>query len=349
MPTPVRSTTPFPKLIQPATELFKRLTTIKLQEAKLTVGLDIGSTAIKAIALGSRKGPGPRPLIAQKLVSLEPGQETDASEAIKTAMAGLGIPARAVNLSVSGQWVIMRIVEMPVMKPGEIKQALPFEAQRYLPFNIQDVVIDGAVLGAADAKKMWVLIVACKKELIERRLDWIRRAGFEAALVDIDALALANSFLASRNGAGMEGTRALVNAGGQLTNLVIFQGDVPYLVRDIPWAADKLVRNVAEQVGAEPDDVNAALVKDELTPEMKSAMKVTAEALVTELQLSFDYFENRFGQPPEEIFLSGGLAQSAGFVEAVKSHLTQSITPWTPLQGLSTQFTVAYGLALRTS
>jgi type IV pilus assembly protein PilM len=340
---------PFAKLAQPATELFRRLTTVKLPEPKLTVGLDIGSTSVKTVALGARKGPGPRPLLAHTLIPLEAGQDADVSEAVKTAMAGLGIPARAVNLSVSGQWVIMRIVEMPVMKPGEIKQALPFEAQRYLPFNIQDVVIDGAILGAADAKKVWVLIVACKKELIERRLDWIKRAGFEPALVDVDALALANSFLASRNGAGFEGTRALVNTGGQLTNLVIFQGDVPYLVRDIPWGADKLIRNVGEQVGAEPADVGAGLVKDELTPEMKSAMKVTAEALVTELQLSFDYFENRFGQPPEELCVSGGLAQSAGFLEALQSHLTQTIAPWTPLQGLSTQFAVAYGLALRTS
>ena len=340
---------PFANVLQPAAELFKRLITVKVQEAKLTVGVDVGSTSIKVVALGPRKGGGVRPVVGHHLVPVEAGQETDASGVIKAAVTALRLPVRSINLSVSGQWVIMRIVEMPVMKPAEIKQALPFEAQRYLPFKIQDVVIDGAVLGSADAKKTWVLIVACKKELVERRIDWVKRAGFDVALIDVDALALANGFLAAGNGRRAEGTRSLINVGGQLTNLVIFQGEVPYLVRDIPWGADKLFRNVAEQIGSDPAAVSEALGQAELSPELKSAVKLTTEALVTELQLSFDYFENRFGQPPEEIFISGGLGQSTGFLETLKSHLTQVIIPWTPVQGLSAQFAVAYGLALRTS
>ena len=78
-------------------------------------------------------------------------------------------------------------------------------------------------------------------------------------------------------------------------------------------------------------------------------MKLATEALVTELQLSFDYFENRFGQPPEAILASGGLSQSTAFLEALKSHLTQSVTSWTPEKALPSQFAVAYGLALRGS
>ena len=85
------------------------------------------------------------------------------------------------------------------------------------------------------------------------------------------------------------------------------------------------------------------------SPELLSAMKLTTELLVTELQLSFDYFENRFGQPPEEMLLTGGVGQSAGFLNALKSHLTQAVTPWAPAAGVSGQFAVAYGLALRTS
>ena len=328
--------------------LLKRLTTVRHQEAKLTVGLDIGSSSVKVVALGSRKGTGPRPLLGHHAVPIPSGQETDASETVKMAVSGLDAPIRAVNLSVSGQWVIMRIVEMPVMKPNEIRQALPFEAQRYLPFNVQDVVIDGAVLGSVDAKKMWVLVVACKKELIERRLDWVRRAGFETALIDVDALALANGFLAG-NGHHGDGTRALINVGAQLTNLVIFRGDMPYLVRDIPWGAEKLFRSVAEQLGDEPTAVGAALLQAAVSPEMKSAVKLAVESLVTELQLSFDYFENRFGQPPEELFVSGGLGQSTAFLEGLKAHLTQATTVWEPARGLSGEFAVAYGLALRTN
>lgn len=338
---------PFAKSLQAAAELFKRLTTIKPKEPKITVGLDIGSTSIKVLALGARRGLGPRPVIGQRLVPLEEGKDADVSELIKTAVAALPIPARTVNLSVSGQWVIMRIVEMPTMKPAEMKQALPFEAQRYLPFNIQDVVIDGVALGPADANKMWVLVVACKKELLERRIDWVKRAGLEAALIDVDALAAANALLASGNGR-REGARALMNVGAQLTNVVIFRAEVPYLVRDIPWGGEKLIHNVCEQLGSEAEAVRKELMQGEPSAGLANAMKLATEALVTELQLSFDYFENRFGQPPEEVLVSGGLSQSAAFIDSLKSHLTQAVTLWSPAKGLSGQFAVAYGLALRT-
>ena len=338
---------PFPHVLETTKQLFRRLTTIPSREPRISVGLDVGSSSIKVVALGARKGAGPRPLLGHQLVPLETGQDADASDPIRTAMTRLSVAHRAVNLSVSGQWVIMRIVEMPTMKPTEMHQALPFEAQRYLPFNIQDVVIDGVVLGPADANKTWVLIVACKRELLDRRIDWAKRAGVEVALIDVDALALVNAFLAS--GQRTEGTRTLVNVGAQLTNLVIFQGAIPYLVRDIPWGGDKLFRNVAEQMGAEVNDVQRELTQGAPNPDLLGAVKLASEALVTELQLSFDYFENRFGQPPEEVLVSGGMSQSGPFLEAMKSLLTQNVAAWMPAPDLSGQFAVAYGLALRSN
>ncbi len=330
-------------------QVLTRLATVKPKEVKMTIGLDVGSTSVKAIVLGSRKGTAARPLLAHTIVPLVEEEETDASETIKTAMGMLQVPVRSVNIGVSGQWVIMRVVEMPALKPAEMKQALPFEAQRFLPFNIEDVVIDGEVLGPAEDNKMWVLIVACKKELIERRMDWAKRAGLSVSLIDVDALALANAFLDTRNGQGTAGTSAVINVGAQLTNLVILKQGVAYQVRDIPWGADKLSRKVAEQTGADVAVVSEQLTKGEAAPEFLNAVKVATEVLVTEVQLSFDYFENRFGQPPDEVLISGGLSQSRLFVEAFKSHVTQRVDAWSPMSELPGQFTIAYGLALRSA
>lgn len=341
------STLPFAAQFGPALQVLKRLTQITLKEPKMTLGVDIGSTSIKVVALGTRKGAGARPLIGQHVTPLEAGQEVDASDTLKAAVGALSLPLRSVNLSVSGQWVIIRVVEMPTMKPAEMKQALPFEAQRYLPFPIQDVVIDGAALGSADANKMWVLIVACKKELLVRRIDWAKRAGFGVGLIDVDALALANSFLAQANGRSSSVTRALINVGAQMTNLVVFKGEVPYLVRDIPWGGEKLARGAADQLGAEVETVKKELLQGQASREVQEAIRLAAESLSSELQLSFDYFENRFGQPPEEILVSGGLSLCPPFLEALKSHVTQTVNPWAPIHGLSGQFAVAYGLALR--
>ena len=338
----------FANALKPVAQAFRRLSVVPPREPKLTVGLDIGATAVKVVALGARKGAGPRPIVGQNLMPIIGGEEADPSDAIRSALETLNLPIRAVNLSVSGQWVIMRVVEMPTMKPAELKQALPFEVQRYLPFNVQEVVFDGLPLGPSEGNKSWVLIVACKKELLERRIDWVRRAGFEPALVDVDALSLANAYLASANGHPQQARVALIDVGSQLTNLVVLKDHIPYLVRDIPWGGEKLVRHLADQLGIDPMTMAQSLVQGQLNPEMQVALKSTCEALVAELQLSFDYVENRFGQPPEAVLVCGGLSHSSAFLDALKSHVTQAVTPWTPIQELPTQFAVAYGLALRT-
>lgn len=343
MPSPQLS-----EVLASAASIFRRLVTIQPNVPKLTVGLDLGSTSVKVVALGPPKGGAhaPRPLVGHHLVPFKEGT-TDTAEAIKAAVAALPLPVQSVNLSVSGQWVIMRILEMPAMKPAEVRQTLPYEAQRYLPFPIQDVVIDGAVLGSAGPHKIWVLIVACKKELVERRMDWAKRAGLEVALIDVDALALANAFTTQGDGRKTQGTHVLIHAGAQLTHVVILRQEVPYLVRDLPWGGEKFLRGVAEQLGLEVAAVKERLARGDTSPALLNALKLAMEPLVTELQLSFDYFENQFGKPPEEALISGGLGQVAGFLEGLKDALTQPVHVWTPASELSGQFAVAYGLALR--
>ena len=345
MPSPIAPSAALrPK---PAQQWLTRLIRISPKETRYALGIDIGASSVKAVLLGPRRAGGVRPIVNRQVVPLPEGSDADPAEAVKSAVAALQSPVRIAAMAVSGQWVIMRVVELPTMKAEEMKQALPFEAQRHLPFNVQDVVIDGVVLGPSDEHKNWVLIVACKKELIERRLDCAKRAGLELSVLDVDAIALANSFLAGPEGAPAEGTRALLDVGAQLSNLVVFRGRIPYLVRDIPWGSEKLLRAVAEQQGLEPAVASQRLLEASPPQEFVEAVKLMSEALVTELQLSFDYFENRFGQPPEDILVTGGLSQATAFMQALTSHFPQRVRGWSPAKDVPGQFSVAYGLALR--
>ena len=326
----------------------KRLVTVKPIEAPVSIGLDIGSSAIKAVALARRKGTGPRPVVGHKMVPL-PDRADQAASAIKTAIEGLSVPlgSTAVSVSVSGPSVIMRVVEMPTMNPVELKKALPFEAQRYLPFPVQDVMLDGELLGSIDAKKSWVLVVACKKDVIDGRLSLIKQAGLEPTFIDVDALALTNSFLDRLPDQRPGATIALMNLGAQVTSIVIFKGATPYLVRDIPWGSERLIKDLAQQAGKETAEIKQSLAQAESANELLDSLKVVCESLLVELQLSFDYFENQFGQPPESVWVTGGLSQSKLFAESLKLQLTQVVNAWNPHADLPGQFSVAYGLALR--
>ena len=350
-----------PKPLQSSWRVLKQLATVRPAEPKTTIGLDMGSSAVKVVVLGARTASGARPLIGQRMVVLPDGTEPQMASIVKEAISGFALPVKSVNVSVSGQSVIMRVIEMPTLAPHELAQALPFEAQRYLPFNIQDVVLDGTILGPAEGKKLHVLIVACKRDLLERRLAWVTEAGFEPAVIDVDALALANAWIehaivqAPSDPMGVPGqadaqTCAVINVGAQWTNLAILKAGHPFLVRDIPWGATKLIRHIAEQLGRQDAQVAASLAAPQDAPlatELLDAAKQACESLTTDLQLSFDFFENNFGTTPAQLAVSGGLSRCPGFVEALKSHLTQPLALWEPLEGLTSQFAVAYGLALR--
>ena len=324
-----------------------RLATVSPKGSKITVGLDVGSSSLKAVALGPRRALGPRPVLGHHLMELGQGGEVHLPQAIQRAVGALRVPTNAVTISVSGQWVIMRVIEMPVMKPEELALALPIEAQRYVPFRIEEVIVDGTILGPGEANKMRVVLVACKRDLVERRVGWARQAGVEPVAVDVDALAVANALGAGMAGDSPAATQAVMNVGAQWTNLAVVKGGVPYLIRDIPWGAEKLSRRVAEQTGLE-DRAVAALLKqaDAVPAPVQDALAIMCESLTTELQLSFDFFENHFGPPPQQLAVTGGLAQSAGFLEGLRRHLPLPALPWSP-PGLSGQFSVAYGLALR--
>ena len=340
-----------PPALRSLTATLTRLATVTPKEAKVTVGLDIGSSVVKVVALGARKSSGARQILGSQMIPLDdPVDDGRIVAAVTHAVQAARPAVKTVTLSVSGQWVTMRVIEMPAMTPHELRQSLPFEAQRHLPFNIEDVVLDGTILGPSEPQKIWVLIVACKRDLVGRRLGWLQQAGLEPGAVDVDALALVNAFAEGRNGQQTAGSYALLNLGAQWTNLVILKNGIPYLVRDIPWGAARLARQVAEQLGVEEAAVSEQLRQPSaaVSAETLAAMKTCCESVTADLQLSFDFFESRFGNQPERLLVSGGISQCPGFLDALKSHLAQPLIPWEPGEGLSGQFAVAYGLALRT-
>lgn len=311
------------------------------------VGLDLGSSSVKALAV--RSGTHGWTVTGHAEVPLDQASDERQAAAVQEALAALGSSTKQVSIGVSGAWVIMRIVEMPPIAQHELAQALPFEAQRHLPFNLDEVVLDGAILGPAEEGKQWVLIAACKKELLDRRMELMRQLGVEVAVVDVDAIALANSLLSELPEDQAAGTQAIANLGSQWTNVAIFKGRVPYLVRDIPWGSAKLVRDLAEQTALPDAQIQQQLgaAAGGAWPEpLATALRPALEALTSDLQLSFDFFESRFGSAPERLLVTGGLARCAAVAEGLTAHLVQPVARW-QAAGLGPEFTVAHGLAVR--
>ena len=329
------------------------------QKEKIIVGLDIGTHAIKAVKLKVLKDGA----VECCGFGLEP-VGLDLEPALKKISQQLG--CANVNISLSGPSVVVRYVNFPRMQQDELRQALKFEAQKHIPFSVNEVSLDAHILkDDLPDNKMLVLVAAAKKELIDQRLKLIRSAGLNAGLIDIDSLAMANAF--NFNYPGTENAEhnaaALLNIGAQETNLDILDKMVLRLSRDIRIAGNDFTRKIMEIFNL---DFRAA-EELKLKPDPEKAEKMTlatesvASSLAAEVRGSFDYYESLSAASVKKIFLCGGSSFLPGIREMLANVLDIPVEHWDPfaklpvsadmdaakLKSLSAQMAVAAGLALR--
>lgn len=297
-----------------------------LAKPKGRVGLDIGTSSVKVVMLVHQKSGGFEfTAFAVESFEGERSKETIA-KAISRALETSNIKEKRVVISVAGQSVVVRQVLFPKMSEDELKSAIRYEAEKHIPFNINEVYLDAQIIDEkAENNKMKVLIVAGKKELIEEHLAYLNEVGLEAEAIDCDSIAVTNAFIFNNAGLGRDKTFAIVNIGASMTNVCILKDEMLNFVRDIPIGAQSL------------------------------------ENLETQIRLSFDYYENQFGKGIDGIYLSGGGSTQAGLTEHLSQAFGIEASVWDPVKNLTiasnvsqeqlksvcSQLAVCVGLAMR--
>lgn len=167
--------------------------------SKAPVGVDIGSHTIKVCQL-KRSGDGYE-LEKFAAVDIYPSgehpvdiqeQQTAKIEALKRALELGGIKAKHSVSAISGESIIVRYLQLPEMPEDELKKALQWEAEEYIPFRLSEVNLDSVILGRGsdgEHAKMDVLLVSAKKDMVEGHLSVIRGAGLEPRIVEVDSFA----------------------------------------------------------------------------------------------------------------------------------------------------------------
>src|SRR5215213_8299263 len=171
---------------------------------KVVVGLDIGSSMVKAVELKANGKAfrvtafGSEPVPADSIVDGAIIDGGAVAEAIRRVFASQAIKTKEVVASLSGNAVIVKKISLPVMTATELDESIFWEAEQYIPFDIQDVNLDYQILdsGAGPDSKgtMEVLLVAAKKEKIADYTGVIAQAGRTPVAVDVDAFALQNAY-----------------------------------------------------------------------------------------------------------------------------------------------------------
>lgn len=323
---------------------------------KTSTGLDIGSHTLKLVELTLEKT---KPILTKYAVLSLDGRPV--KDGILELVSNAKLTNRQVNLGIQGPSVIVRYIQMPRMNDEELEGAIKFEAEKYIPFTLDEVVIDYIILEKEVApNNMKILLVAVKREFVNNLLELMNEVKLEAGLIDVDSFAVVNAF--TNSAVDEESSYALLNIGAKITNMSIVQKKLPYFTRDIMLAGDELTNKVKEKFYLDFKEAETLKIepKDKIDA-VKEIFNPVLEKIISELRLSFDYFESQYEKSIGKLYLSGGTSYLFNITDVLRERLGIEVFRWDPLAGIgisegldadelnkcSGQLAVAVGLALR--
>ena len=320
-----------------------------LGKAKSVVGLDIGSSALKAVELKAA-GKGfkviafaTEPIPPDSIVDGAIIDGTAVAEAIRRLFENKAFKSKEVAASLSGNAVIVKKITLPVMTEAELAESIYWEAEQYIPYDIQDVNLDYQILDAgtgADSKgTMEVLLVAAKKEKIADYTGVISQAGRTPVVVDVDAFALQNAY-EMNYGLDPLAVVVLLNAGASAININILTGGQSLFTRDISIGGNAYTEAVQKELNL-PSEAAEQVKKGQPVDgasfdEVRPVLHAVTENVLLEIQKTFDFFKATAASDRiDRIYLSGGASRVDGFAAALEERFGSPVELFDPFKKMA--------------
>ncbi len=322
-----------------------------------TIGLDIGSHLIKIVGLKTTsKGPF-LTCVGIKEIPPNTGKEdvNTFSETLKALVKEVGLKTKKVRVTVSGSGVQVKRISVPSLPKAELKEAVRWEIKNYLPFPVETAEIDFHILNEYvedNVKKLNLMVVACPKDLIDRTLSIVERAGLQPVHLDVAPFALWNTLLAWDR-IKRDETVALIDLGAEKTSIYVFKDGTLQFSREVTPAGADITRAIMEGIGSEgdPDLIfeRAEGIKQEMgvpsEPSQEKAGGKSAslskisflarpvlERLSAEIGRSLDYYRAQFNEERiDKLLLTGGGANLKNMVSYLASELRLPVEHFNPL------------------
>jgi type IV pilus assembly protein PilM len=315
------------------------------RRAKSLVGLDIGSSAVKAVEL-KPAGRSYR-VTAYGSEALPPDSIVDGAiidgaavgDAVRRLFESRAIRTRDVAASLSGNAVIVKKITLPAMTEAELGESIYWEAEQYIPFDIQDVNLDYQVLDGGGKGTVDVLLVAAKKEKIADYTGVIAQAGRTAVVVDVDAFALQNAYEVNY---GIEpgAVVVLLNAGAGATNINILSGDQSVFTRDVSIGGNAYTEALQRELNLPydaADQLKRGIAVSGVTfDEARPVLRAVSENVMLEIQKTFDFFKATAASDRiDRIMISGGASRAEGFTEMLAERFGAPVEPFDPFKRIT--------------
>ena len=338
------------------------------------VGLDIGSSSIKAVELSGKPGNlqlvslGFETLQVDTVVDGQIMELNDVSNVIQNIFREQSIKTDRVAAGVSGHSVIVKNIVVPQMSEEELEESIDWHAEEHIPFDIADVSLDYQITGTSpDA--LHVLMAACKRDKIANVKQAIQLAGKQPAIIDVDAFALQNCYEVNYD-AQPGYIVALLNIGAATMNINILNGTRSVFTRDVSVGGNQYTGLLQKEFGI-PFEQAESVKRGHMMPENADAQQIepiletVSDILALEVQKTMDFYRataEEGDSTVQKILVSGGGSKLPGLIEYLGSRFEMPIEVFDPFKGIKVdarrfdpdymrevvpEMAVAVGLALR--
>lgn len=311
-----------------------------LNRSRPVVGIDIGSHSIKLVRL--KKVKQGYKLLNLGIIPLPPEAIVDGAiidaeaviETLKNLVKSEQIKTKDVVTAVSGTSVIVKKINLPLMSETELQASINWEAEQYIPFDIEDVYMDYQILRSSEEEReteskelMEVLLVAAKKEKVEDYTSLILEAGLNPVVVDVDVFAIETSYEIN-HGLPAEQTFALVDIGASVMNINIIKDGVTTFTQDTSIGGQLYTETLQKRLNLSFEQAEALKMGVEVkgispTEILPILTSVTAD-IAMKIQQSFEFYRTASisERDIDKIVLSGGCAKLQGIYQYLSDRLS---------------------------
>lgn len=336
------------------------------------VGIDIGTSSIKIAEITfSENGPLLRRINNMDLPRdiIENGYINDVAqltETLRQAIAMSAITAKQAVIAVGGQAIFVREVVLPVMNTEELREALRWDMDKYIPYQPESYFFDFAKIGSEkNEMEQRILLAAAPHDIVNAIVAAVKAVGLKPIAVDIEPLAIYRTLEEAENS-------LIIDIGELETQVTVFQKGTLAVTRAIAMGGNKFTQvtmNVLELDFNEAENLKqrqkSLLSHPDLSAEpseIDRQLRLVADDLAREVRRTVEYYQIQNRESTiDKIVVTGGGAKLDNLAEHLSIRLGSSVVRHTPPLMINIagaidnyyfrenfpQMAVAIGLALR--
>ena len=341
---------------------------------KNLVGLDIGSSSVKAVEL-AKKGStlqllnlGFENLQTDTIVDGQIMELNNVSNVITNIFSEHQIKTNRVAAGVSGHSVIVKNIVLPSMSQEELQESFSWHAEEHIPFDIADVNLDYE-LTSKSSESLHVLMAACKRDKIANVKQAIQLAGKQPIIIDVDAFALQNCYEVNYQPRAGE-IVALLNIGAATMNINILNGTRSVFARDASVGGSQYTSLLQKELGlsfeqAEGVKRGMALPEGIEPRPIQPIIETVSDVLALEVRKTMDFYRTTADEKDtgiQKILLAGGGSKLPGLADYLAKRFEIPVEVFDPFRQIEVddkkfdpeymreivpEMAIAVGLALR--